>query len=744
MAQTPKSFTAARPQPSSDTESIFGGDYPEVNPGDDLVESELRAQEEALFVRDVMAKHYAAKSGSELWRYHAKRAFNYYENDQRPPEIRDDDDAFFLILNLIRNRTDTKVGILTSAKPRAEMIARGMEDEDVSAAFRDIVEFSAGIKTTDLDAKVVDAVGDQVKVGLGILEEGIDHEEEQATRHGPMSGELSLEYRSPMDVYLDPSNRSPSLDGRRGINFLTIEEEVPHEELEMTYPAKAYRIQGVDRRQGGGALRGRMTAYAKDFAKDISRDDGDDTAKEREYAEDTKTVITIWYKKRIAEHKVWGRDPEDGSWEPAVDEDAEAVSVDDIADDDENYFVETKIRREWWTAGVTGDVLLYNYRSPYKHRSHPFVFFCGALHHDEATPYGEIHRLLDAQDMFNKINSLVIDNASRSNNTGWMVEEGALTEGALQDLEDRGSEPGFILKARPDAISTGSVKRLEPGQLSDALYRLQGDVRVLFDELSSLYQTQRGGMPYETSGKAIIALQQAGDTALVGLQRNIESAVTEWGRKRLSNIQQFYTVEKAWRISDKMKDVSYHYVTQMGWNQGQGQNSLELWKLEDGNPKSGALPEAKMLLKDFEATKYDIKITMGTGHERSREQKLEDAKLVFEVTGGVPSAVRHVLNEMEVPEKREMLQEMMEQNQVQSMMQQMEQTGVSPEILSSLTQMMGDPTMGQILQVLLSQPELLMKAVSESPTFMQVAQQMPLQEGPPKGGLPAQQPRIAA
>lgn len=706
----------------------------EVRPSDEPAPDSQAMYEEMALVQDIKKKHQAAVAGSEEWRFHARRAYNYYENDQRPPEIRDDEDTFYLILNLIRNRSDTRVGTLTAAKPRVEMRARGIEDEDVALAFRDLVEFS--FDKTGLDADLHAAIADQDKVGLGILEEVISDEEVQHTNHGDVVGDVQTYYRSPLEFFVDPSNRSFDFRGPRGAGFFTIEEEVPDEELRLRYPKKALRIFPAEGTQGRPPFaRSHGASVVRDFERDAHSSEGDDTSedpKSRSLAEPTKTLITIWYKRRFAEPHVWARDPETGAWDIATDEDGEQVSVDDIGDDDPNYWVDVRMRHEWWTAAIVDDVLLYNYKSPYRHESHPFAFFVGTLHHDEATPYGAIHRLIDAQDMFNKINSLVIDNAVRNNNAGWMIEEGALDEGEEQDLRESGSDPGYVLKARPGAVSSGAVRRMEPGQIATALYTIQNDIRVLFDELSSLYQTQRGGMPYETSGKAIVALQQAGDTALVGTQRNIETGMTTLGEKRLSNIQQFWTIEKAWRVTDRLKDAAHHYITQLQYNGREGQNTLSLWRLDDGDEREGTEAEAKLLLEDFTATYYDVTVTMGTGHDRSREERLADARAVVEVTGGVPSAIRHLLNELEVPDKSEMLREMKERDALAQMAQQMEQSGVSPQMVPQLGQMASDPVMAQVIQMMHQNPQAVMRALAQDPEIMQMAQQVPLQQGQPQ------------
>jgi hypothetical protein len=235
------------------------------------------------------------------------------------------------------------------------------------------------------------------------------------------------------------------------------------------------------------------------------------------------------------------------------------------------------------------------------------------------------------------------------------------------------------------------------GQLPNGLWEIQKDIRVTFDELSSLYQTQRGGMPYETSGKAIVALQQAGDTALVQLQMSVEDAITDWGRKRLSNIQQFYTFDRQWRISNNMKEQSHYLITQRqkrkdpltGEQMNDEPSTVHMYKLEDGNP------EPTLLTEDFGVPSFDLKFTMGTGHLRSREQKLKEAQFLYEA-----QAVDDVylLQEFEVEGRSEIAKRMEEKNQVMQLGQQVGEMMQDPEIGSLVSMLIENP--GQLVQSL--------------------------------------------
>lgn len=694
------------------------------------------------FVKKRVEFHRSAKNGKTRWINHARKSLNYYENAQRPPEIRDDRDVLYITMNMIRSKIDTKIGILTSAKPKPSITPRGMEDEDVAQAYREIFEYSMEDRNTKFHIRTQDAVSDMVKIGLGVLREEIDFSEVQDTLLGEMAGELSLSKRDPLTYSIDPANRSADMWGEKGATYYTIEDSIPIEELLIMYDEhKTELISLVSKKSEGMAKEQTTLSRDSDYNRDIQLDEGDDDSgsiTRREFSEDVVDVVEHWYLQRVPVRRIFAVG-ENGTWMLAENPDGSLMEPEDIPEGaEDDYEVLTRVENRIRTCSIAGDkVLLYDRPSPYKHGRWPDTFVCGTMHHDQPMPYGEIHRLIDAQDLYNKLNSLVMDNAIRSNNAGWVYEDGALDEDMEQELEEHGSDAGLILRTRRGHMAR--VQRLQPASIPEGLYRLQNDLRVLFDELSNLYQTQRGGMPYDTSGKAIIALQQAGDTALTELQRNIEEALTDWGRKRLSNIQQFYTLERAWRVSDGMRDYDSILYTELQFDPEKQDTSLHLFRLEDGNE------EPIPLLSDFSATHFDVRLAIGTGHERSREQRLEEARAVVELTGSVPSAIRNMLQALDIENRAEILREMSEKDQIMGMMQSFEEQGIDPSIIQTMAGAMGDPVMRAIIETMISDPQLAMKVASESPSMMQIMQQMqvdgsgapiPQEEGAPMQGAP--------
>tara|TARA_R110000824_G_scaffold167283_1_gene344167 strand:- start:8183 stop:10342 length:2160 start_codon:yes stop_codon:yes gene_type:complete len=647
------------------------------------------------WVRFVRQRHDVGLSASQSWRREARRGFNYYENAQRPPAVEGYEDVLYITLNLVKARLDTKVGILTQAKPRPEVIGRGAEDMEVAAAFKDLLQYS--LDEDRLDTRILDAVGDMMKCGLGVLEEVFNPDHKQLTRHGWAPGKIELSVGDPLKYVVDPGNRSSTFWGDGGPDWYFTEHRATIDELIMRYPEHKLQLETMrtDIRSGEDSAES-IQSTDDDYASsgfDGTDDSGSDEGASESYdSQDMVPQLIHWYKKDVPVDRIFKLDPENGSWQLAQTAEGDAITDAGMIpeDDEDNYEVIRSIEQEVWTCSVVGELLLYNRHSPYTHGKWPVIFFSGTMHRGQAMPYGEVHNLFDAQDLYNKLMSVTLDNAIRSNNTGWQLEEGAMDPKEEERLTNEGGQPGFIARLRMGRID--GLRRLEPGSLPRGLWEIQKDIRTTFDELSSLYQTQRGGMPYETSGKAVIALQQAADSALVHLQRHIEWAINDLGRKRLSNIQQFYTYERAWRISDKVKEMDFHIITELGFNEQEGDTSLHLLKAEPGNP------EPILLLKDFTKPEFDVKFVMGTGHERSRDERLKEAQFLFSAGAVDPE---YLMKEFEVEGRREITDRMQEKNDIL-------QLGVQVQT------MLEDEMAGPLMMLALNKPNILMEALIQA------------------------------
>jgi len=408
----------------------------------------------------------------------------------------------------------------------------------------------------------------------------------------------------------------------------------------------------------------------------------------------------------------------DGRWELAVDEEDNPLTRDDADEieirdpEQEGRFKKYRqVVQEVWTGCIVGDVLLYHMKSPYRHNRFPHIFMGGLLKNGESMPRGEIERLIDTQNLYNRLMTMFVDIMSRTSNPGMEVDPKQVDPRQRKDVLDIVSQPGWTLLRAEDAQpGRDAVKYHTSTALPTGILQLADMVRIMFDELFSIAQTQRGGMPYDTSGKAVIALQRAADTALNGLAGSLERAITEWGRLRLGNIVQFTKFRDAWRISDDVRNRSFKLVAERHriprdldeMEQGKEpkipeeimnapepppdyKDALGIRMYKDGKPGQPMDPDQnKFLVADLQSANMDVEIVLGSGEERSEEEKRKILELVFSATGDV----KYLLEELEVKDASEIIDRMEKRNAEKQMAEQvqglMEDEVVGPFLMMAM------------------------------------------------------------
>jgi len=652
-------------------------------------------------VDKIWADRQAGRVKMSRWRKQALKSFDYvsgkqYEGDEEP-------DFLYVVLNLIIHRFLTKTGILTAGKPIASVTGRDLDDEEAADVFKDLLEY--GADKAHLDTLIQDAVQDAVICGLGVLEEHWTLDLKRWTeQYGFVRGDFQVTREDPLAYTFDPDNRDERLFARgdSGPQWYSKDVWTSRDKLKLAYPNKSMLIQGVNTKK-----------YADEGQEEkrtggTNADDTMSTGPKR--GQDKVLMVEYWYKRftpinyvvryfvdkdgndeRMEMVPEMGEVPPEEAWEPGVRYDS-ILALDE----------------EIWTAACVGDVLLYHRKSPYKHGRWPAVFFCGMMRRDEPVPYGEIERMIVPQDVINANFSLVQDNANRINNPGKIVQPEAFTDDIKNNLPNIMSQPGWTATLKSGFKAQDAYQEIKPQELPTVLLDINKYLQVLLDEIASIAQVQRGGMPYETSGKAIQALLGAGDTALTSIQRNIEYAVTYWGENRISNIQQFMTIEDSLRISDDARQyrVAFEHFTPDGGDQ----TTLSLVKYEDFEP--GQKPEKpKRLLENVAVAQFDLRVTIKSNQDRDPEadrefvlglfdREIADKQLVLERSGidGWREVLRRVSEKDEQLKQMQQFQQMMEQS---PLLQQMVQ---NPQVAQQIQQMVAQ-TAPQLLQPQQPQPQ---------------------------------------
>lgn len=202
--------------------------------------------------------------------------------------------------------------------------------------------------------------------------------------------------------------------------------------------------------------------------------------------------------------------------------------------------IKRKTRRVRWTI-IVGDIIIYDSFSPYKtYTIRPFFpwFRRGITE-------GMVHDLRDPQKEVNKRRMAEIEIVSRTANSGWMYEEGALNAENEEQLELFGSMPGINIKYNKDRQPP---EKIDPNPPPTAMERLEDKARDDLQEISSVNKEALGADETVKSGRAIEARQRQ---AVIGLQMymdNFRRTKEMQGRKYLELIQNWYTEERVFRV----------------------------------------------------------------------------------------------------------------------------------------------------------------------------------------------------
>lgn len=401
------------------------------------------------------------------------------------------------------------------------------------------------------------------------------------------------------------------------------------------------------------------------------------------------------------------------------------------------YDVLRTFDEQCWTASVVGNVLLYHKRSPYRHGRWPAVFFAGMLRRGEPCPYGQIDAMLVPQDVVNANLSLIQDNAARINNPGRVIKPDAFIESQKNRILDIVSQPGFTLVMDEGSPYTVDevYREITPGQLPSQLLEFTNYIRQMIDEIASVAQVQRGGMPYDTSGKAIQSLLQASDTALSTVQSNIEYALTVWGENRVKNIQQFYALEDSLRISDDLRAyrMAFEYYT----NPETDKTALSLVKYPEGEPGENP-PEPKRIFDDFSIAEFDIRVNVKSNQERDPDEVTTRNLGYFD--RGIMDKQYVIENDDRITGKRELLRRIQKSDQAAQMMENLNKLMDTDTPAGLLIRAVQNPEIADMILSALEQGGLPPEALSQVVAQSQAKQDA--QDGVPPG--PVQPPRTGA
>lgn len=387
------------------------------------------------------------------------------------------------------------------------------------------------------------AFEDAVKVGVGWMETGVQHEDD---------GEpVTMNYESWRNMLWDSASTSDDLADCRYITRtkwvdLDIAEAIFHDRIPaLRASAAGTRSYGLD--------------DFGDEAMDSQENELGGYSSIRTIVDGVRRnrvrLVEMWYRKPTKVMRMVGGEFTGQIYDP--DEPAPGHQL-SIERGEAVPAMRTMMRMH--VAILCNNALLYFDESPYRHNDFPFTpIWCYRRSRDNL-PYGMIRGMRDIQEDINKRASKALHILS-SNKV--IMDEGAVDD--LDEFSEEVSRPdAIIVKKQGKQLEINADRELAPAHLD-----LMSRSMAMIQSLSGVTDENMGRQTNATSGKAITARQDQGSMTTAGIFDNLRLAVQMHGEKELSLIEQYFSEEKQFRITNSRGKPTYVTV-----NDGMPENDI--------------------------------------------------------------------------------------------------------------------------------------------------------------------------
>ena len=354
---------------------------------------------------------------------------------------------------------------------------------------------------------------------------------------------------------------------------------------------------------------------------------------------------------------------------------------------------------ELWEVVIVNDHLAVEEISIYDeseggHGMYPYGRFGHVRIPDRSRAMGEIEFLIGAQDLINRTLSRWLETLFIGNAGFFYTEHGALDRNNRTKLRHLGERPIQSIEGTPGSNPPAWVGgNPNASQVFASGAQIMGEV---MDDTSADKDVQKGGSPYTTSGRGILALQAVAELVNVIAQNHVESALRKLIYMRMCNLQQFLRGERIARVLDRATDEKETLLV--------GQDEMELVVGHGLQPEVDPLTqEVKegfytrengdkvrvLVLNDKEYQKFDIRLVLDTSKELNKAERMEQVAMVWQNLG--EGATEWALMQMDLKDRGFLLKKQEERDQVLSIaapiIEYSEESGIPvEEVMSLITQ----------------------------------------------------------
>lgn len=432
-----------------------------------------------------------------------------------------------LVFNVIASSVNWVLGTEKRGRTDFKVLPRRKDGGKQAARKTELMKYLSDVNRTPFH--VSRAFEDCAKVGIGWIEAGVTDDDD---------GEPVYErYESWRNMLWDSACTEKDLSDCRYV----------------------FRSKWVDLDIAKSMFPGRvgiLTAAAQDtdrFGLDGQGDEAMDSAElERENYGSTRTSFNDYQRERVRIIEAWIRLPKmvkrlkRGQFSGEVYDEYSPGHAEALAYGESVLVERTMMRMH--VCIFTANGMLYCGESPYRHNQYPFTPIWCYRRGRDGLPYGMIRGMRDIQYDINKRAAKALHILS-TNKT--IMDEGAVDD--LDEYLEEVSRPdAVIVKKKGHELVINAERELAPAHL-DMMSR---DINMIQSQ-SGVTDENMGRQTNATSGKAIGLRQQQGSMATAGIFDNLRFASQVHGEKKLSLIEQFFTEEKQFRITNMRGQPTY-------------------------------------------------------------------------------------------------------------------------------------------------------------------------------------------
>lgn len=453
---------------------------------------------------------------------------DYYDNDQWSEEdaqtLKDRGQAP-ICYNVISQTINWIIGSEKRGRTDFNVLPRGKEDAKPAQKKTQLLKYLSDVNRTPFHRSR--AFEDAVKVGVGWLEDGVTDGDDKEPVYS--------RYENWRNILWDSASTEYDIEDCRYVirnKWVDLDVSIayfPDREDLLERSASASDRYGADFANGDEVM-----DFSEEERETLSRGVSDHSANRQRVR-----MLEVWFKKPERVQKVT-----DGAFRGEVFDQSDLRHQVAQA----SGMVAERMMMRTYVAIMTTSGLCYVGPSPYKHNRYPFTPIWGYRRGRDGMPYGVIRALRDIQDDINKRASKAQFILS-TNKT--IMEEGAV-EDMAQFMEEV-ARPDGVIVVKPNKRLEINVDR----DLAASHMQLMSQGISMIQSVSGVTDELMGKTTNAKSGVAIQARQEQGSMSTSKLFDNLRFAVQTQGEKTLSLVEQYFTEQKQFRITNQRMTPEY-------------------------------------------------------------------------------------------------------------------------------------------------------------------------------------------